>query len=158
MNTQYAGFWLRFVAAIIDGIILGVVQWLIILPILGVMGIGMASEFQNIQPGNEAESLSMVAGLMAVMGLAQLFFFVLQTLYFSFMESSNLQASVGKLALGLKVTDTNDAKLSFGKALIRNVSKFISMMTMFIGYIIAGFTEKKQALHDLIGGTLVVRK
>jgi uncharacterized RDD family membrane protein YckC len=74
------------------------------------------------------------------------------------MESSKYQATVGKLALGLIVTDMNGGKLDFVKALIRNVSKIVSTITLLIGYIIAAFTEKKQALHDIIAGTLVVKK
>lgn len=158
MNTQYAGFWLRFVAVIIDGIILGVVQWLVILPILGVMGIGMASGIQNMEPGNEAQAMSMVAGMMAMMGVAQIFFFALQTLYYSIMESSKLQATVGKLVIGIKVTNAEGAKLDFGKAFVRNLCKIISSVILFIGYLMAAFTEKKQALHDIIAGTLVVKK
>lgn len=65
---------------------------------------------------------------------------------------------MGKLALGLIVTDENGGKLDLVKALIRNVSKIISSMILLIGYIMAGFTEKKQALHDIIAKTLVVRK
>lgn len=158
MNTQYAGFWLRLVAVIIDGIILGIVQWLIILPILGVMGIGMASGIQNMEPGDEAQALSMMAGMMAVMGVAQLFFIVLQTLYHAIMEASKLQGSVGKLVVGIKVTNTEGVKLDFGKAFVRNICKVISTMILLIGYLMAAFTEKKQALHDMIAGTLVVKK
>jgi uncharacterized RDD family membrane protein YckC len=74
------------------------------------------------------------------------------------MESSNYQASIGKMVLGVKVTDINGAKLDFVKAFVRNISKIISSFILFIGYIMAGFTDKKQALHDMIAGTLVVKK
>jgi uncharacterized RDD family membrane protein YckC len=91
-------------------------------------------------------------------GISQFIFFTIQTLYFALMESSNYQATIGKMVLGLKVTDVNDGKLDFIKALVRNLSKIISGMILLIGYIMAGFTEKKQALHDMIAGTLVVKK
>jgi uncharacterized RDD family membrane protein YckC len=74
------------------------------------------------------------------------------------MESSKFQASIGKLALGLVVTDANGAKLDFTKALIRNLSKIISGVIFCVGFIMAGFTDKKQALHDIIASTLVVKK
>jgi uncharacterized RDD family membrane protein YckC len=74
------------------------------------------------------------------------------------MESSKMQATIGKLALGLKVTDLEGNKLDFTKALVRNLSRIVSNLTMLIGYIIAAFTEKKQALHDIIAGTLVLKK
>jgi len=60
--------------------------------------------------------------------------------------------------LGLKVTDMNGEKLDFSKSLIRNLGKIISGIILYIGYIMAGFTEKKQALHDMIASTLVVKK
>jgi len=82
----------------------------------------------------------------------------IQILYSTLMESSKLQATVGKLALGLKVTDLQGNKLDFVKALVRNLCKIISNFTLLIGYIMAGFTEKKQALHDMIASTLVLKK
>lgn len=69
-----------------------------------------------------------------------------------------MQATIGKMALGIIVTDMNGAKLTLSKAFVRNISRILSNLTMLIGYIIAAFTEKKQALHDIIAGTLVVKK
>lgn len=158
MNTNYAGFWLRFVALIIDGLILGAIQFVAIMPILGIMGIGMANDIQNFDSSDQAQTISMVSQVMAVAGIAQVVFLAIQTLYFSFMESSKYQATIGKMVLGLKVTDINGNKLDFTKALVRNLSKIISGMILLIGYLMAAFTEKKQALHDMIAGTLVVKK
>ena len=157
MNTNYAGFWLRLVALIIDGIIIGIAQSFIIVPIMAVMGINLASGIQNGDM-SEAEAISMVASLMATMGTTILISYTIGILYFTLMESSKLQATAGKLALGLIVTDLNGSKLDFTKALIRNLCKIISSMILYIGYIIAAFTEKKQALHDIIAGTLVLKK
>ena len=154
MNTNYAGFWLRFVAALIDGIIIGAVTW----PVVAILGLGAASSVENMESMDEAQAMSM-AGSMMAMGFAfQFAFFAIQTLYFALMESSGKQATVGKMVLGLKVTDINGNKLDFVKALVRNVSKLISSFILCIGYIMAGFTEKKQALHDMIASTLVVKK
>jgi uncharacterized RDD family membrane protein YckC len=158
MNTNYAGFWLRFVAVIIDGIILGAVQFVAIMPVLGIMGIGIADNLENFDSSDQAEAMSMMGSMMAMAGVAQIVFIVIQTLYYSLMESSNYQASVGKMVLGLKVTDINGAKLDFTKALVRNLCKIISSMILLIGYLMAAFTEKKQALHDMIANTLVVKK
>ncbi len=82
----------------------------------------------------------------------------IQVLYFTLMESSKTQATVGKMAMGIIVTDTNGAKLDFAKAFVRNLCRLLSNLTLLIGYIIAAFTEKHQALHDIIAGTLVVKK
>jgi uncharacterized RDD family membrane protein YckC len=74
------------------------------------------------------------------------------------METSKYQGTIGKIALGLKVTDMNGDKLDISKSLIRNLGKIISGIILYVGYMMAGFTEKKQALHDIIAGTLVVKK
>ena len=163
MNTNYAGFWLRFVAYVIDVIILGCVQGILIMPVLAIFGIGIASKAQDLDssgfdPGNDAATMTLFASIMAAIVVIQIVFFILQVLYHSFMESSKFQGSIGKLALSIKVTDMNGDKLEFGKALVRNLGKVVSQYTIFIGYIIAAFTDKKQALHDLIASTLVVKK
>ncbi len=158
MDANYAGFWLRFVAFIIDGIILGAVQFIAIMPILGIMGIGLANDLPNFDAADETQAISMIGQVMAVAGVSQFVFLIIQTLYYTLLESSNYQASIGKMVLGLKVTDINGNKLDFTKALVRSISKIISSMILLIGYLMAAFTEKKQALHDMIAGTLVVKK
>ncbi len=157
MNTNYAGFWLRFVALIIDAIIVGVAQSFVIVPILGVMGFNLANDLQNGDM-SEAEAIGMIASIMATMGTTILISGIISILYYVLMETSKFQGTVGKIALGLKVTDLNGEKLDMSKALIRNLGKIISGIILYIGYIMAGFTEKKQALHDMIASTLVVKK
>ncbi|HEX9060478.1 MAG TPA: RDD family protein [Clostridia bacterium] len=76
-------------------------------------------------------------------------------LYFSFMESSTLQATLGKKALGIKVTDVYGNRISFLRASIRYFCRFISAFIFFIGYIMAAFTYKKQTFHDMISNTVV---
>lgn len=155
---EYAGFWLRFVAYIIDYILIYAVQSFVAIPILGMIGITFASNVDNMSSMNEGEMIGMLAGMMAAAAATALLSTILIVLYFTLMESSKYQATVGKLALGLIVTDENGNKLDIVKALIRNLSKIISSMILFIGYIMVGFTEKKQGLHDIIAKTLVVKK
>jgi len=104
------------------------------------------------------QAAGIIATFMAAAGGIWLLVTIIQVLYFTFMESSKMQATVGKMALGLKVTDLEGNKLDFTKALVRNLCRILSNITMLIGYIIAAFTEKKQALHDMIAGTLVLKK
>jgi uncharacterized RDD family membrane protein YckC len=158
MNTNYAGFGQRLVAVIIDIIIIGVAQSFIIVPLLAAVGLGFATSAENMDFSNPEESAGMIAGIMALIGGYWILATCIQILYFTFMESSKNQATVGKMAMGLIVTDLNGGKLDFSKALVRNLSKIISNLTMLIGYIMAAFTEKKQALHDMIASTLVVKK
>jgi len=61
------------------------------------------------------------------------------------------------MALSMKVTDLQGNRISFARATGRHFAKYISAMILLIGYIMAGFTERKQALHDMITGTLVRR-
>jgi uncharacterized RDD family membrane protein YckC len=77
--------------------------------------------------------------------------------YYTFFESSNWQATPGKRILRLYVTDLNGQRITLGRAFVRNIARQISGF-LFIGYVMAGLTEKKQALHDMIAGCLVVRK
>lgn len=84
--------------------------------------------------------------------------FVLPWLYFSFFESSPWQATIGKRALSLYVTDLKGHRLSRGRAMARNLAKYLSNLTIGIGYLMCGFTEKKQALHDVIARCQVLRR
>lgn len=79
-----------------------------------------------------------------------------QWLYFALMESSEKQATLGKMAMGIIVTDLDGNRISFGRATGRFFSKIISCAILFIGYLMAAFTERKQALHDIMAGTLVL--
>ena len=131
---EYAGFWRRFAALIIDYLVLGVAGF-----VLGLVW--------GLVAGDDDASLV----------LLQLIATVASFLYFALMESSTNQATVGKMALGIKVTDLDGDRISFGRALGRTFAKILSGLIIFIGYIMAAFTEKKQALHDMIAGTLVVK-
>jgi uncharacterized RDD family membrane protein YckC len=83
---------------------------------------------------------------------------VIYWLYFAIMESSHFQGTVGKIVLGMKVVDLQGNKISFLKATGRSFGKYLSSIILLIGYIMAAFTEKKQALHDMIAGCLVVKR
>jgi len=92
-------------------------------------------------------------------GLGMLLILVLHWLYFAGMESSARQATIGKSMMSLQVANTDGQRLSFGHATGRFFAKLVSGLIPFmIGYIMAAFTAKKQALHDLIAGTLVLKK
>jgi uncharacterized RDD family membrane protein YckC len=76
-------------------------------------------------------------------------------LYYAFQEAGRYQATIGKRAMGLIVTDLEGYQISFGRATGRYFAKCLSSMTLGIGYIMAGFTQKKQALHDMVASTIV---
>src|SRR6478736_3800757 len=154
MNTNYAGFWIRFVAIIIDGIIVGIIRAFLVVPILAAVGISFATNFQNFDAENMdmEEFIPLLAAVIAAAGALALLSTVIWVLYGTLMEASKYQATLGKIALGLIVTDINGGKLDFSKALVRNLGKLLSNFIFLIGYIMAAFTEKKQGLHDIIAG------
>jgi uncharacterized RDD family membrane protein YckC len=82
---------------------------------------------------------------------------VVAWIYEAWMTSSDRQATVGKIAVGLKVTDLNGQRISFARATGRHFAKILSAMILMIGFIMVAFTERKQGLHDLLAGTLVVK-
>ncbi|MGB6632949.1 MAG: RDD family protein [Terriglobales bacterium] len=145
VGVRYAGFWIRVVAAIIDAIILRVV----VAPIHLIFGgLGLA----GMMAGVPHVPLAIFGG-----GLTFIVLVFGSWLYEAFMESSSYQATLGKMIFGLKVTDLNGNRISFERATGRHFAKWLSAMILCIGYIMVGFTERKQGLHDLLAGTLVRR-
>ena len=156
-DSPYAGFWLRFVAFIIDYLIIEVCQSFLIIPFLASFGITF--EVFDYRSLMSAEDLFvLLPALISMMASLALLAFLIKLLYYSLMESSKHQATIGKLAVGIKVTDMDGDRLDFTKAMIRQLGKILSGFILFFGYIMAGLTAKKQALHDVIAGTLVVKK
>ena len=145
LGHGFAGFWERFAAYLLDTVILGAVTYLISLIFLP---LDFLTGFYPEILGIVSASIDVVRFLLSV---------IVPWLYFAFMESSKRQATLGKIAIGLKVTDLNGKKLTFSRATGRFFSKFLSVLTLMIGYVIAAFTEKRQALHDMIAGTFVIR-
>ncbi len=147
VRPYYAGFWKRFAAYFIDEIILsfiGVMMMLVVAVIVGVP-MGLSNVDEDI----------MAPLVMMYFGITEL---LLSWLYHTVLESSGRQATLGKMAMGIVVTDMEGRRISFGRANGRFWSKILSGLFLSIGYIIAGFTERKQALHDLIAATLVVNR
>ena len=157
VDKKFAGFWWRFLAIIIDGLILGVVKWIVITPILATLGFGA---FKAATSGemDEVAAIGMVGAFAGAMAMVWIFTIIAGWLYFSLMESSKFQGTIGKLALGIIVTDMEGNKISFGKATGRYFGKIISGIILYVGFMMAGFTEKKQGLHDILAGTLVWKK
>ena len=83
---------------------------------------------------------------------------ILNWIYYAVMESSSTQATLGKMALGIKVVDLEGHRISFTKATGRYFGKFISLLILFVGFIMVAFTKKKQGLHDIMAGCLVIDK
>lgn len=130
-SVDYAGFWARLAAYIVDCAIL----WFLLIAI--------------------SAGASFVDGSYIILG--QLIWFVISLLYWPVMESSASQATLGKRIIGIEVTDLNGKRMSFLHALLRNLAKIISSIPLCIGYLLAAFTPRKQALHDMLTKSMVVR-
>lgn len=150
-SVQYAGFWLRFVAWIIDRIILQVASWIILLPFMA--SLGFEGFFRGRPPRPEE-----VFGIVAHAFRFVFIMIAVSWLYYALLESSSWQGTLGKKALGLEVTDLAGRRVSFGRATGRYFGRIISGLILCVGFIMAGFTERKQALHDILAGCLVIRK
>jgi len=147
---EYAGFWMRFGALIIDWLILGVIGFVISM-VLGVT-IGVPSALMS-----SLVAVNEVTAEAANTGASTASFGIVGWLYYALMESSDHQATVGKKVLGLKVVDEQGNKISFLRATGRYVGKWVSSLILGIGYLMAAFTAKKQALHDIMASCLVIR-
>lgn len=139
--VTYAGFWKRVAAYIGDALILGIINSLI----------GGAMLGSVIKTNDPQKILAASLGFYALV-------LPITALYFILMESGAGQATLGKRMVGIIVTDLNGQRISFLKALGRLAGKIVSGAILYVGFMMAGFTEKKQGLHDLMAGTLVVNK
>ena len=157
-QVHYAGFWLRVVAYIIDGIVTGLGFLLLFIPFAILTGLGAV--IGGIHPGEDPRDISALLGGTFFLGLFVLVVLgiVGAWLYHAKMESSRWQATVGKKILNLRVTDLNGAPVSFKRATGRHFAKLITgLIPLGIGFALAGFTERRQALHDMIASCLVLR-
>ncbi len=153
VTHTYAGFWKRFLAFLIDKLILGAVTGVFAIPVIAVGIAGAANPPDN--PDDTSVLAAMLIGMVLLLALVSL---VIAWLYYAFMESSARQGTLGKLALGIVVTDMQGNKVSFGRATGRYFGKILSGLVFGIGFLMAGFSQQKQALHDILSQCLVLNR
>ncbi|MGA7918834.1 MAG: RDD family protein [Candidatus Acidiferrales bacterium] len=154
--SAYAGFWLRFLAYAIDGVLMGIVFGILVLLWVAIVGIDyFRAMFEDFRGDNPEFPVALIGAILLLSVASTLGTW----LYHAWMESSQYQGTLGKMALGLTVTDLQGRRVGFGRATGRFFAKIITGLVPFgVGYMMAGFTEKKQALHDMIANCLVLRK
>ena len=135
-DVRYGGFWIRVVAYIIDAILLSFVS--------GVIGFATGmnmfdTDYAHYNPTGNLVSV------------------VIGWLYFAAMESSERGATVGKMAVGLRVVTEQGQRLTFLNATGRYFAKFVSAIILGIGFLMVAWTDRKRGLHDMIAGTLVIK-
>ncbi|SEO72639.1 RDD family protein [Aquisalimonas asiatica] len=140
-GIAYGGFWRRVAAALLDMLVL-------ILPLTVLQMLLAPGTLAGEQPAGAGahwwtwwDTFNLVVGWM----------------YWAGMHSSSYQATVGKMLMGMKVTDLEGGRISFARATGRYFAEILSGVLLMIGYIMVAFTRRKQGLHDMIAGTLVVR-
>ena len=150
----FAGFWKRFVAAVIDSILLSIAYS----AISAVFGVSTIFPVLGLIAGGDAMLAGAVASFVVIVMMLLFFSLVLSWLYFAIMESSHFQATLGKMALGIVVLNSSGARISFLQASGRYFGKFLSTIILYAGFIMAAFTKRKQALHDILADTYVINK
>ena len=139
----YAKFWRRFWAALLDGIMVSVLQQIV----FAVAGFESVNTYiKNHEP--------IPTGVWSL----NLLFMVVSWLYFALMEAGPKRATIGKIALGLEVTNMTGGNLTFGQATGRYFGKFLSTIILLIGYLMNTWDPKGQTLHDKLANALVIRK
>lgn len=134
----YAGFWIRFLAYVLDGLILGAVGGVIEVVIAAALGTS----------GSDSTTVRIISNTIGLL---------LGLCYFSVCWSSSLQASLGQRVCGLRVIGLEGGRISLGRSVMRYLALILSFLILLIGVIMVAFTERKQGLHDMLAGTYVVK-
>ncbi len=153
-GRHYGGFWIRFLARVIDGILLGVINGMVRLPLMLMFGIGTMGRMRGLGRGAGA-GLVFVPAMMGMLGLSMLLGIALGAAYEVYFLSAH-GATPGKMALGLRVIRADGGPISPMLALGRHFAMWISAFILMIGYIMAAFDPEKRALHDRICETRVI--
>jgi uncharacterized RDD family membrane protein YckC len=148
----YSGFWRRLWSYLIDRFILGVaflpVGFMVFVPMLATQSGGWTDTDLPAEAIAAVLGASLTIAFLALLG---------SWFYYALMQSSSRQATLGQLALGLRVTDVEGRRISFARASGRHFATVLTGLTIGIGYLMVLFTTRKQTLHDLVAGTVVVR-
>ncbi|MBN8798215.1 MAG: RDD family protein [Stenotrophomonas nitritireducens] len=155
-DVVHAGFLRRLAASLVDSFVTGIITWILLIPIMLLMGVGLGT---LANPDNIAS----LGAMLGFQGLMYLVSFLVPCLYFGWMQSSTSMASLGKMVVGIKVVRGNGERASFWRNFLRYLAMMVfGMVTCYVGFLITAFmvamTERKQGLHDMICDTLVVDK
>jgi uncharacterized RDD family membrane protein YckC len=149
----YGGFWIRFLAHLIDHVILGAVA----APLFFIMALPTILRVAHEAERNQEPSPEMIMAILSSVFLYAGVAFAGQWLYEALLTSSSWQGTIGKRVLRLKVVDEAGNRIGFGRATGRFFAKILSSMFFCIGFIMIGFTERKTGLHDMLAGTKVLK-
>jgi uncharacterized RDD family membrane protein YckC len=150
-----AGFWKRLAAMLIDGLILTVAFYAVFFLLLLMVGAGASGFMTMFEASATGQPPSGPLLVVFIVG-GYVVPFVMRWAYFTFFTASSWQATPGKRAVGIKVVDLDGKALTKGRATGRWFAAALSYLTMYIGFLMAAFTDRKLALHDMVASTRVV--
>lgn len=150
IELPYASFFRRLVAFILDYLLISFLMSII-------LSLFMPAGFAIEGPEVVEYDMDYVRDLTEAAGPLMLLFYIAWWLYNALMHASSWQATLGKRVMSIIVTDLEGNRISFAKATLRFIGKLISTFLIFLGYLLAAFTPRRQALHDMIGGTIVLK-
>ncbi len=145
-TRRYAGVFRRFFALLVDRMIVNTALVILFIPLGLAASLSAFIATPLVIPMEGVSAVTMAA-----------FFFLTDWVYFAWLESSDRGATLGKRLFGLRVVSEKGERISFSRASIRYFSKFLSALPMMLGFVMAFFTKRTQALHDLIAETVVIR-
>ncbi len=154
----YAGFWKRAIAFLIDSVVISIPVGIMYAVILIPQGMAFAKAVSNGTEPSPDAMMGIMGRYFASMVLLWVLTIAISWLYFALTESGKHQATLGKRAFGIKVTGPQGERISFARATGRFFAKMVSGMTFYFGFYMAGFTQKRQALHDILANTFVIVK
>ena len=137
---QHPGFWIRLAAHLIDAVIIQLLS-----TFAGFM-LGLVFGASGATNENVLMAIGAIAGILAAW------------LYYALMESSLKQATLGKMACGLIVTNLQGQRISFAQATGRYFGMIVSALILCIGFLMCAWTERKQCLHDIMSGCLMFKR
>ncbi len=151
-QTQYGGFWIRFIAILIDSVILAIPIWILYAVVFSIAGVG----FSNLNPNDQASVNAAAAGFTGALAIAGLLALAIEIGYFVFFWGSG--GTLGMKIFRLRVADaTSGQPIGMGRAFIRFLGYIIAGIPCYIGLIWAAFDARKQGWHDKIAGTVVLQ-
>ncbi|MCX7818138.1 MAG: RDD family protein [Kiritimatiellae bacterium] len=145
-GAAFAGFWARFAAAMLDSILMAVAYYSIYIPV-------MWSAVRRIGEVGSPTELVTLGGVVAVMWLLSVAMFAVYEIWMV----GRFGATLGKMALRLRVVRADGSPLGYGRAAGRHFAKYLSQLTAGVGYLLAAFDREKRALHDMVADTRVIR-
>lgn len=164
-SVTLAGFWRRFIAYVIDVIVVSFATVLALAIVGGLLFLALPLSVNDLAGGDPtaalADGIGVLFGIRAYASwqLLQMLFLTplwIGWLYFALMESSTNSATLGKMAMNIVVSDRYGRRITFERATGRYFAKIISNFTFGVGYIMAAFSSRKQALHDIISDCLLL--